>query len=520
MSYSAGRRQPGALQLWLGYLPLVVVASLVGAMVVWVPSEAPDSVAAGSAAEVPTGQTASGWNETVTACGDREVQVEGDGYAPPCFTFQGDNGGETARGVTADSITVSYRITADPNLLKVLADTADIPMDETNEDVYRTAEGLVDYFNQNFELYGRQIDLVRMEGAGSTVQELTGGGQEAANNDAIQAAQEHQAFADITGLTQPYADALARQQVVNIGAPYMSREWFTQRRPYSWSTFPDCTVVAETASEYGVKRLFGQPAEFAGGDLTNDERRMALVVPDNLEYQQCADVSEEIIHDAGFEFALRTNYQLDLAQLQTQAVSLATQLKANDVTSVVLACDPIMALYLTQQAAQQNYFPEWQVIGVGFIDLDLVGQMIQRQSGDQWTRSFGGSPWGTQLPPGQSPAYAAYSSVRNGEQPPSLLVDLLYYQIYELVIGLQMAGPDLTPQTFETGMFAYPGGDGPAGHWDFYEEHYTGVEDAREFWWDADAPSPFNGLPGTYRDDGTRWERGDLTEGDPEVFRE
>jgi hypothetical protein len=520
MVHTAGRRQPGAPRLWLGYLPLVVVASLVGAMVVLVPSEVPETTATGSATEVPTGQPASGWNDTVTPCDDRELQIEGDGYSPPCLSFQGDNGGETSRGVTADTIDVTYRTTADPNLLKVLADTADIPMDETNEDVYRTAEGLIDYFNQHFELYGRQIELQRIEGAGSTLQELTGGGQEAANNDAIQAAQDVGAFADVTGLTQPYADALARQEVINIGAPYMSREWFTERRPYSWSNFPDCTVVAETASEYGVKRMFGRPATHAGDDLADRERRIALIAPNNLEYQQCADASEEIIEDAGFEFALRTDYVLDLAQLQTQAVNLVSQLKANDITSVALACDPILALYLAQQAQQQNYHPEWQPIGVGFIDLDLVGQMIQRLSGDQWTRAFGGSPWGTQLPPGQSPAYAAYASVRNGEQPPSVQADLVYYQLYRLFIGLQMAGPDLTPESFETGMFAYPGGDGPAGHWDFYEEHYTGVTDAREMWWDPDAISPFNGLPGTYRDDGTRWEQSELTEGEPEVFRE
>ena len=39
----------------------------------------------------------------------------------------------------------------------------------------------------------------------------SGGGREAALADAIQASQEIGAFADLTGLTLPYADALARQ---------------------------------------------------------------------------------------------------------------------------------------------------------------------------------------------------------------------------------------------------------------------------------------------------------------------
>jgi Periplasmic binding protein len=491
---------------------------LIAGMVVLVPSEVPDGTAnGGPALEVADGQTASGWGETVNACSDREQQVQDDGYSPPCFTFEGDNGGATTRGVTGDSITVSYRMTADPNLFTVLADIGGIEFEESNEQIARTAEGLVEYFNRNYQLYGRQLRFQRVNGRGSMIQEFTGGGQEGANNDALQVANEVQAFADITAVTQPYADALTRNEVINIGAPFLSRQWFTGNRPYSWSNFPDCSVVAEAATEYGVKRMFGKPARYAGGDLANQPRRIALITPDNLEYRRCGDYSEEIAAEAGFEFAYRTNYVFDMAQIQSQAVNVLAQLRANDITTVACACDPLMLLYLAQQANQQNYRPEWSIVGVGFIDLDLVGQMVQNTAGDQWTRAFGGSAWGIQEPNTTSAGYRAYTSVRDDQ--PSLLVDLLYYQIYELVIGIQMAGPNLTPETFEAGMFAYPGGSGPAGTWDFYEEHYTGVTDAREIWWDPNAPSPFNGQAGTYRDNGQRYQQGELTEGDPEVFR-
>ena len=517
----AGRRPSAGPGLWWGYLPLVLVAGLVSAMVVLVPSEQPESVATGGGGaptEVADSQTASGWGQSVTPCEDREMQVEGDGYSPPCFTFPegADNGGETTPGVTADTIKVAYRNTADPNLLSVLAQLAGVPLDETNEDLIRTTEGLVEYFNANFEMYGRQIELVRVEGRGSLIAEFTGGGQEEANNDALKVANEVGAFADITGLTQPYADALYRNQILSIGAPYMSREWFTERRPYVWSNFPDCSVASEAATEYGTKKVFGKPAEFAGGDLAGRTRTVGLIAPDNLEYQQCADVGEQVVEDAGYELAFRADYVLDLTQLQSQASNLLSQLKANNITSVVAATDPILLMYLAQQAEQQNYFPEWLVLGVGFIDLDLVGQMIARQSGDQWSRAFGGSPWAAQKPLEESEAYHAYRTVRDDE--PSVLIDIVYYQLYELVIGIQMAGPTLTPDNFETGMFAYPGGNGGAGKWDFAPEHYTGVSDIRELWWDPDATSPFNGEKGSYADNGQRYDQGEIPEGDPEVF--
>jgi hypothetical protein len=81
-----------------------------------------------------------------------------------------------------------------------------------------------------------------------------------------------------------------------------------------------------------------------------------------------------------------------------------------------------------------------------------------------------------------------------------------------------MAGPNLTPETFETGLFSWPGGTGQTGAWDFGPGHYTPITDIREIWWEPDAVSAFNGQPGTYVDNGQRYLQQDVPEGDPEVF--
>jgi hypothetical protein len=502
-----------------GYLPLVVLVVAFVAMVAIVPSKVPAGQAAlggGEAAEGVAGEPATGWEETVGPCDDREVQVPDLGYSPPCFSFSGDNGGATSRGVTEDTITVSYRITSDDNLLSLLGAFGNVPLDETNEEQAATAEALVEYFNENFELYGREIELVGYEGRGSTTAEFTGGGQDAAGNDAIKVANEIEAFADVTGLTQPYADALARNEVVNVGAPYMSREWFESHRPYSWSTFPDCTVTAEMSAAYSNNRLFGREAHWAEGALQDKPRTLAVVAPNNLEYQQCVDTFVDGIGEAGHEVATRLDYTIDIAQLQTQASSIMSKLKTEGATSVSCACDPIMQMYLAQEATAQGYKPEWLIAGVGFIDMDLGGQIIHKNAPDQWVRAFGGSPWAAQQPPETSAAHAAYRTVRDDE--PSLLVDQIYHQLLVLALGIQMAGPDLTPQTFETGLFAYPGGSGQAGAWRFGPGQYTPVVDIREVWWDPDKVSPFNGEPGSYADNGERYIQDEVPEGDPEVL--
>ena len=502
-----------------GYAPLVVLVAALIAMVAVVPSRVPAGLAAsggGEAVEVSEAQPASGWSSSVTACPDQDKQVPDMAYSPPCYAFAGDNGGETSNGVTADTVNISYRLTGDENLLKILADLGGVPLDESNEEMERTMEGLVDYFNENFQFYGRKIKLVPYDGRGLLLQEFLGAGQDAAGNDALRVADELKAFADVTGVSQPYADALARQHVISVGAPYMSRQWFDERRPYAWSNFPDCTVTSELAAEYTNKRLLGRDALFAGGDLQGKPRTMAVIAPNNLEYQQCVDSFEQGLADQGNALSLRLAYTLDVPTLRTQASTLMARIKSENVTSVSCACDPIMQMYLAQEATAQGYEPEWLIAGVGFIDLDLGGQIIAHNAGDQWNRAFGGSRWAVAQSPETSDAYAAYRSVRQDE--PSELVDLLYSQILTLALGIQMAGPDLTPETFETGLFAYPPTLGQAGLWDWSPHHYTPVIDSREIWWDPDKISPFNGKPGTWTDNGTRVKDGEIPEGDPEVF--
>ncbi len=512
-------RSPRKRLLW-GYAPLAIGAAIGAAAIVVVPSKVPADLAGGAggaAAEVPEGQTASGWGTQVTPCPDRQEQAPDAAYSPPCFEFTGDNGGDTAKGVTGDTIEVAYRNTAEGNVLGLFADLSGMPINEDTEDLKRTADGLVEYFNENYQLYGRKLELTGYQGRGQLLQELFGGGQEGAANDALKASDEIGAFADITALTQPYADALSRNGVVSFGAPYMSREWFEKRRPYAWTSTPDCSVVSEMSTEYANKKLLNQPAAFAEGDLKGQERKVAVIAPNNLEYQQCVATGLQVIRDAGNDIDLELEYVLDFANVAAQAPALLAKLKDNDITSVACYCDPLMVLSLASQATEQDYFPEWLIGGVGFIDIDLVGQFINSAAPDQWKHAFGGSPSSPQALAGTSEAYKAYKSVRDDE--PSIFVDVVYSQLLPLVLGVQMAGPNLTPETLETGMFSYPEATGLAGTWDWSPEHYSPVVDMREIWYDPAAPAPMSGTPGSYVDNGQRYRLGDIPEGTPEVFR-
>src|SRR5262249_26382476 len=147
-------------------------------------------------------------------------QVPGDPYSPPCISFSGNNGGATTRGVTGSTIAIAFRLTSDPTFQQTLARIGGAQFDDTQADTDRTIEGLAAYFNTHFQFYGRKLKFVFFKGQGSQSNEILGGGQAAAAADALRVATGIKAFGDMSAGTEPYADSLSRDKVMNFGVPY------------------------------------------------------------------------------------------------------------------------------------------------------------------------------------------------------------------------------------------------------------------------------------------------------------
>jgi hypothetical protein len=163
-----------------GYGPLLAGSAAFVLMLVAVPSQSPSPQAVAGPGPVTENQVATG-ADTVVPCTERSAQISDDPYAPPCFTWTGtDNGGETSRGVTADTITVSYRNSNDvadmaAGMRSELPEGAGRP-DLSADAMTNTVKGLVDYFNEHFQFYGRKIKVVSFDATGAPMQELTGAG--------------------------------------------------------------------------------------------------------------------------------------------------------------------------------------------------------------------------------------------------------------------------------------------------------------------------------------------------------
>src|SRR5581483_10932816 len=100
-----------------------------------------------------------------------------------------------------------------------------------------------------------------------------------------------------------------------------------------------------------------------------------------------------------------------------------------------------------------------------FTDEDLLAQLFDQSS---WAHAAGETNNGSAPPYGDSLGYFAAKSV-DPSPAPALEVDVIYEYLYMLALEIQLAGPDLTPQTFEKGLFGYPGGNGEFGPWSFNE---------------------------------------------------
>ena len=538
MSSVAETASPSLARVLRGYGPLVAFVVLFALMATFLPStlrSVGETGAAGPADQGPvrggragtkgsagTAGTA-GSARTVGAvppakgsCPDRTQQVPGDPYSPPCVAFSGDNGGATTRGVTKDEVIVSFRVLDEKGFLQTLAALAGSEITDEPPDVKRTVSAFEQYFNERFQFYGRKMKIAFYNGKGSSTEELLGGGQAEAQADAIHVAQTIEAFAELNGASAPFADALARQKVLAFGTPYLSRNWHNQHRPYNWSIATDCSIVAETAGEYYVNLLSNKPAKWAGPGLQNKPRKLAGLSPENPWYAECHDDFETVIEDStGKKPPVRINYRLDINSMSNQAANVIARLKSEQATTIFCGCDPIFPVFLTTKAAEQNYNPEWVVVGVALTDHDLVGQLYDQ---DQWSRAAGVSYAGPITPLRAGLGYAAYKTVRSDE--PAFAVEIIYAQMYMIALGIQLAGPNLTPESFERGMFTYPGGTGLYGTWGFSPGEYTPTRDATILWWDPERTSTYNNKQGAYvlSYGGKRFAIHHLPKGEPDIF--
>lgn len=483
---------------------------------------------AGSSSVVGAGETVGG-----VPCQPGVRQLPYSNYADPCVAaYTGANKGSTWQGVNGSTITVAIRHTADANGANSLATEAEV--EAAGGVSYSVAEGytqkLVAYFNKMFELYGRQVKLVDFNGQGNYSDEELDQDQAGACADADAIATSVHAFGvlDYEGNfeTEPFSQCAARYKLyVPEGAAYFPESFYQSVNPYVWGITMNCSLIATDFDEWAVKQFFPYPAQYAGNDgvtdMKNAQRKLAVYIPNNAGYQECDNQSKATLEKDGIPASRgdQYNYALDISTFPQDAQRAIIQFSADRDTSLLLACDPISPIFLTQDAVQQNYYPEWVLEGVALTDSDNFAQLWDQEAIDG--RLFGLSQSGNTAAL-LSPTGEAGKALTAAGVPinPSAVVD--YYELLPMFDQLQAAGPDLTPANIAAGSAALPnfGSDtDPEGPWYFGNTH-TLDRGSRQIWWNGQATSPANGKTGTYESiyKGAFFQTGQFPTGKPPFF--
>jgi len=443
-------------------------------------------------------------------------------YAPPCVPVHaGANGGATYPGVTADEVVVAVYQPAKGNditaALQGVLDPEDVQQ--------RTRAKMIEMLNDLFETYGRTVRIEVVEGSGPADDEAK------AVADAIKIAEEVKPFAVLGGpsLTNAYAQELSRRKIICIGCGLaVPDSVYQENAPYMWGYNPTPEQFLRSFGDYTTRRLMGRKAEFAGPALRDEERVFGTI---NFEQDPpvFGDITDEVLARAeirGFEPAVRETYILDVPKLGERATTIIGRMKEAGVTTVIFLGDPIMPISLTAAATREDYYPEWIIAGTVLTDTTALGRMYDPT---QWEHAFGLSNLAGRRPRDQQEQWRLYEWYYGEEPEAGGTTGIIWPGVFTLMLGLHMAGPNLTPETFQGGLFSYPpSGGGPTtpqisfgNHGFFAQPDYLGIDDATEIWWDGDARGPDeqdkSDAPGMWRyaDRGNRILPGAMPSGPP-----
>ncbi|HTL85708.1 MAG TPA: hypothetical protein VL856_11025 [Acidimicrobiia bacterium] len=441
---------------------------------------------------------------------------------PPCVPkFSGDNGGATAPGVTGDTIKIGYYIAKPDPLFDVALKQAGAydPPEKTEQ----AAKDAAEIYGHVYETYGRKIVPVKIQGTGASNDPV------AARADADSAAAKG-VFAVVGGPAQAkqFSEELAKKKVVCVGTCLVAQpeKFILDNAPYIRGVGPTPDQTSTMVSELIQKQLIGKNAQYGGADVNGKPRTFTMLTYNTADGQFTSswDDLEAKLKGIGAKIVGRVDYQLDFTKLQEDARTIAAKLKAANATTIVFTGDPIFPASLTKEMTKGNYFPEWVMSGTVFADTNVFARTFDQE---QWKHAFGLQLTPVKIPKPQQDAYTLHQWWFGKDTQPATennfaVVDADWRL---LMNGIQLAGANLTPQSWTNGLDAVPPAEPPDkpvhrslisygrhGVWgDAYDP--GGLDNAGILWWDPDTEGPDetgNVAKGVYRlvANGLRYEKG------------
>jgi len=362
---------------------------------------------------------------------DGKVTQTFDPQSPPCIASWPEadkgNGGATTRGVTKSEIRVAIN-----------KPTLD---DEATKDYL---DRLFAFFNSRYQLYGRHLRLVPSLGETAVDPSVA--------HATAQAFLATEAFAAVVKPADDSAVAheLAKNDMLSVSFQRISGRWASSaalraEAPYAWTFAAPPDLTARNLAAFVCRSLKGKPARFSTGQQGLTRKFVILnnrgngggaprdPGPVTSELASCGLQPEVLtITDADTDTAAQARDSQEAQRLQREGVTT--------VLSLATCCQQ----RFEQTAHQAGWHPEWVYDGAGGTYPDVASEASG--AAGQESGRLGLAPTNKVL---------AYTDEPHYRVAPHRAVDTTLYPVLQtLAAGIQMAGPRLSPFTFDQGLKA------------------------------------------------------------------
>ena len=499
MNQLRGRNVDNRRRIMIGYIPVVTGLALALIVVILFPSQIPSNLTINLPLNfklIPSNDLPGMAGKTVSGieCGPGIRQIPWSSYSPMCQpNFHGNNGGSTSYGVTGKTITVTFRYALPPEYQALVGLLGGSSVIGNEQDAIATMQSYINFFNSQFELYGRKVVLKAFTGKGNLLTELSGSGIPEAQADAA-TAKSLGAFADVSLIfsTPVYDQVLAQNHIVAItGSLFQDAQWFDQNSPFVYSTTATCDMVSKAAAAIIGNSMAGLPAIFSNSPILRVRKRvLGLIAPDNPQYQGCAKEALDYLSKYGVKIVKSIGYPFSLTGATQLSTNTVEQLVSAGVTTIMCACDPITPIFLAGDASSLQYYPEWFTLDWG----DGFAQIVSK---NEWAGALsGGQP---SIPKADQESYKALLLAHVPKNQINPLYSSIYAPLIMLFDAIQAAGPDLTPQTFEHGFWSLPPSVGSLnGMWQFHTGSYVAQASYEIMQYDPNIVSNDDGKSGAW----------------------
>jgi hypothetical protein len=305
---------------------------------------------------------------------------------------------------------------------------------------------------------------------------------------------------------------LARKHVVTVLAQGAAG-WYTQPQmrqfsPYLWEYAMGYDDYLDNMGRFLCAQMKGKSAAYSTEtDLQNQTRKFGLIFwpqPGPFPYKGTA--LKNALARCG---APLNEYDIDAlgsdSQAQLDAQNAVLAMKGSDptcgscATTVICLCEPLAQNYIASAADADHYFPEWMLAWNN--DENPEPKLLWDNNNPQQRRALMGfavRPMQVNYP--DSTLNWALAAVDPGFQ-----VNLdslgyfkdqaLYWNLLEVVSGIQLAGPRLSAADFQKGMqsasFPNPASPQQEGRVGFGGGSHSMTADAAVMWWSDAASSVY-----------------------------